>query len=397
MLESDYKSPYETISSNNRNSITYGGVYNSIDADEYNQEYRGGGSKTSGGKILKQRKITRETMKAATRALLQLTTKNRRKRQAQTQFGGAKIPNRLIARTDLGKGKNAGELEYVAELNILSQDEFEKLNDAFNQYYMLKTKYEKAVQTKKDALINKNPDLSARQRQRLFQSAKPKCVTCRQEGGTIFKNEDGILKAHCGNISQPCGLDIQINRGKYESLEELMKQSHEDVKETKERIIRMKLDVSFDFITQDEVAQKVDSIMKELNEQLEIYAEFRKYYFDVTDNTEKRKELATIMERIRENEAKIRGIMADFSETGNRSLIDDVLLIYQDNLEPLYKEFALKQSVYRNIETTDNEEGVLVPSYIKGEFYMIQKTYSYNELYVPVVVPSVISNVRVKV
>jgi len=28
---------------------------------------------------------------------------------------------------------------------------------------------------------------------------------------------------------------------------------------------------------------------------------------------------------------------------------------------------------------------------------MIQKTYSYNELYVPVVVPSVISNVRVKV
>lgn len=388
---SDYNSPYsqhyETISSNYRNPITYGGVYNSIDADEYNQKYRGGGSKTSGGKILKQRKITRETMKAATRALLQLTAKNRNKRHPQTQFGGARIPNRLIARTDLGKGKNASEFEYNAALNILSQDEIEKLNDAFHQYYKLKTKYDDAVHSiKKDQHRGLTRKL-----------VKPKCVNCRQEGGTVFKNEDGILTAHCGNISQPCGLNIQINRGKYESLEELMKQSHEDVKETMERIIRMKLDVLFDFITQDEVAQKVDSIIKELNEQQEIYAEFRKYYFDVTDNTEKKEELATIMERIRENEAKIRDIMAEFSETENRALIDDVLLIYQDNLEPLYKEFALKKYVYRNIETTDNEDGLCVPSYIKGEFYIIQKTYSYNELYVPVVVPSVISNVRVKV
>ena len=36
-------------------------------------------------------------------------------------------------------------------------------------------------------------------------------MNCKKEGGTIFSNKDGILKAVCGRKDDKCNLDIEIN------------------------------------------------------------------------------------------------------------------------------------------------------------------------------------------
>jgi hypothetical protein len=226
---------------------------------------------------------------------------------------------------------------------------------------------------------------------------KPACIVCKQDGGSIFTETDGKLKAICGNISQPCGFHIEVSRGKYASLETLMNESLDEVRATKDEIIRMKLDLLFRFISEDELLKKFDAVQHKLQEQLKMYAEFRSYYLSVTDNDDIRQDSATHTRVISEKVARIKEYMTEFrdSEWKNRSIIDDILVLYQQDIEPAYLKLRETKYVYSQIETTENADGALVQMYNDREFNLSQKRYSYHELYMPVIMPKWIADNRV--
>jgi hypothetical protein len=226
---------------------------------------------------------------------------------------------------------------------------------------------------------------------------KPACVVCRQEGGSVFTEVDGKLKAICGNISQPCGFHIEVARGKYISLETLMNESLEEVRATKDEIIRMKLDLLFRFIGEDELLEQFDTIQHKLQEQLKMYAEFRRYYLSVTDNDDIRADTDTLTRVISEKVALIKEYMTEFrdSEWKNRSIIDDILVLYQQDIEPAYMKMRETKYIYSQVETTENANGALVEMYNDREFNLSQKRYSYNELYMPVIMPMWIADNRI--
>ena len=89
----------------------------------------------------------------------------------------------------------------------------QSLITAIDNYFKLKQKYEKQINDY-ISKIRKNEDLTKREKQLLFKQFKPKCINCKQPGGTLFTNKDRVLKAVCGS-TEPCKLDIEINQGKY--------------------------------------------------------------------------------------------------------------------------------------------------------------------------------------
>lgn len=347
----------------------------------------GGGGGTAASRIAEQKRVqdTRDNLKKATRVLLEVTKKQEEALKKHIQR--AADPNDFRG--------------MVYPYQLIPEEEREKINEAIHGFYSLKEKYNSALEKRRQRLINDPAmnwkTLSAQQKARRLAMIKPMCIVCKQDGGSIFTDTDGKLKAICGNISQPCGFHIEVSRGKYISLETLMNESLEEVRATKDEIIRMKLDLLFQFINEDELLAQFDAVQHKLQEQMKMYSEFRTYYLSVTDNEDRRKDTATHTRVISERIAQIKEYMTEFreSEWKNRSIIDDILVIYQQDIEPAFLKLRETKYVYSQVETTENAEGSLVQMYNDGEFNLSQKQYSYHELYMPVIMPKWVADNRI--
>ena len=105
-------------------------------------------------------------------------------------------------------------MSYSTSRNAIS------VNDALNEYYKLKNKYESDFNKDKQKII-KNKGLSWKEKKSEFKQLKPKCINCKRPVGTIFsvkhlgkENDDSReLKAICGSLTEPCNLNITINPG----------------------------------------------------------------------------------------------------------------------------------------------------------------------------------------
>lgn len=346
-----------------------------------------GGGRRAASRIAEQKRAqeTRDNLKKATRVLLEVTKKQEDALKKHLQR--AADPNEFRG--------------MVYPYELIPEEERTKINDAIHGYYSMKEKYNSALEKRRQRLIN-DPNsnwktLSSQQKARRLALIKPACIVCKQEGGSIFTETDGKLKAICGNISQPCGFHIEVFRGKYISLETLMNESLEEVRATKDEIIRMKLDLLFQFINEDELLAQFDAVQHKLQEQMKMYSEFRTYYLSVTDNEDRRKDTETHTRVIAEKIALIKEYMTEFreSEWKNRSIIDDILVLYQQDIEPAFMKLRETKYVYSQVETAENAEGSLVQMYNDGEFNLSQKMYSYNELYMPVIMPKWIADNRI--
>jgi len=348
-------------------------------------QYGGGGTASSRIAEQKRAQDTRDNLKKATRVLLEVTKKQEEALKKHIQR--AADPNEFRG--------------MVYPYQLIPEEERTKINEAIHGYYSLKEKYNSALEKRRQRLMN-DPvvnwkTLSAQQKTRRLSMIKPMCIVCKQEGGSIFTETDGKLKAICGNISQPCGFHIEVSRGKYISLETLMNESLEEVRATKDEIIRMKLDLLFQFINEDELLAQFDAVQHKLQEQMKMYSEFRTYYLSVTDNDDRRKDADAHTRVIAEKVALIKEYMTEFrdSEWKNRSIIDDILVLYQQDIEPAFLKLRETKYVYSQVETTENAEGALVQMYNDGEFNLSQKQYSYHELYMPVIMPKWIADNRI--
>lgn len=347
----------------------------------------GGGGGGAASRIAEQKRAqeTRDNLKKATRVLLDMTRKQEDALKKHLQR--AADPNEFRG--------------LIYPYQLIPEDERAKINTAIHGYYSLKEKYNTALEKRRQRLMN-DPimnwkSLSAQQKAKRLALIKPACIVCKQEGGSVFSETDGKLKAICGNISQPCGFHIEVDRGKYVSLETLMNESLEEVRATKDEIIRMKLDLLFRFINEDELLEQFEAVQHKLQEQQKMYAEFRSYYLSVTDNDDKRADTETLTRVIAEKVALIKDYMTEFreSEWKNRSIIDDILVLYQQDIEPAFMKMRETKYVYSQVETTENADGALVQMYNDREFNLSQKRYGYNELYMPVIMPKWIADNRI--
>jgi hypothetical protein len=347
----------------------------------------GGGGGAAASRIAQQKHAqdTRDNLKKATRVLLEMSRKQEDALKKHLQR--AADPNEFRG--------------MVYPYQLIPEEERVKINDATHGYYSFKEKYNTALEKRRQRLIN-DPiinwkSLSSQQKAKRLAIIKPACIVCKQDGGSIFTETDGKLKAICGNISQPCGFHIEVSRGKYISLETLMNESLEEVRSTKDEIIRMKLDLLFRFINEDELLKQFDAVQHKLQEQQKMYAEFRSYYLSVTDNDDIRQDTDTLTRVISEKVAQIKEYMNEFkeSEWKNRSIIDDILVLYQQDIEPAYMKLRETKYIYSQVETTENANGALVQMYNDRDFNLSQKKYSYNELYMPVIMPKWIADNRI--
>lgn len=253
--------------------------------------------------------------------------------------------------------------------------------EALNEYYKLKNDYETKKQAKITRILRDDSLKTFKQKQDMMEKNKIQCIGCKKAVGTIFSNKDGILRAQCGNKTNPCGLNIQINRGKYIFLDEMVDVYEDGVSTNKEKIIQVKLDLLFRFKSESTVLDTFKDIKDELVDDLESLSGYKTQYVSTLSNLSNRPEINVKMSQFYNIVDTIKSSVQEFNETNNIQLIKDVVSLYKKELEPVLSELRRLKYKYQAIEYNEDD----------NTFCLQRKSYTLNEMSVPFDEPSVIN------
>ena len=270
----------------------------------------------------------------------------------------------------------------------------EAVSAAIRRYYKLKGDYNKKYQNAKKKITKSGLSLS--QMKKKLKTMQMKCINCKQNGGTIFSNTNGILTAKCGNTVSPCPLDLQIKRGKWMLLPKSAQLSRDDIAQTKAEIIDLKLDLLFGLRTEEQIAAEFDTEKtqyKSLVKQLDmiegvIQSEDKINVGDVVEGEEPRhipiKQYITIKNtQLNQLINTFKGIIKDYMEeddiTSQQDLMEQAINIYVEQIFPLMTKIRESKYAVTMMDTTE-ERGMFIMKQVKTLLQNLDFEYEFGEI-----------------
>jgi hypothetical protein len=270
----------------------------------------------------------------------------------------------------------------------------EAVSTAIIRYYKLKGDYNKKYQNAKKKITKSG--LSLNQMKKKLKTMQMKCINCKQNGGTIFGNTNGVLTAKCGNTISPCPLDFQIKRGKWMLLPKSAQLSRDDIAQTKAEIIDLKLDLLFGLRTEEQIAVEFDkekTQYKSLVKQLDmiegvIQSEDKINVGDVADGEEPRhipiKQYITIKNtQLNQLISTFKGIIKDYMEeddiTSQQDLMEQAINIYIEQIFPLMTKIRESKYAVTMMDTTE-ERGMFIMKQVKTLLQNLDFEYEFGEI-----------------
>jgi hypothetical protein len=168
----------------------------------------------------------------------------------------------------------------VTDTNViydkLKKDE-ETLDEYVDNYYKIKNEYETRRNIAIERVKNKRKKngerySNAKIRKNLEElNGQHTCVNCSRKVGMFFSEKNNQLVAKCGSSVSPCNLKIIINKGSYYPYEKIIHGTMDqvgilnEINTVKLMIIRMKLDMVFEFENVRDTLKKFNIIKEELS------------------------------------------------------------------------------------------------------------------------------------
>ena len=230
-------------------------------------------------------------------------------------------------------------------------------NEVLYEYYKLKKRWDESVKTFLTKNKYKNKD----------KYRDLPCVNCYKLGGTLFSNIDGLLKATCGNISTPCNLNIQIQKGKIVQLRDLEYDLHKKMNEYKKNMIILKLDLLFGYSDEEKTIEKFKNNNNLLTENERLLYECHNYLLLMTE--EKDKLLNDYNTEFKEHIQIIKELIASFNDKKDLQNITEIVNEYIEKIYPLLEKIRDVKYNVRNVEELEDD----------GAFKLIQDEFKVEE------------------
>lgn len=237
--------------------------------------------------------------------------------------------------------------------------ELPSVDDALNEYFKLKQKFEDESRALKRQILN-NTSLSKKEKRAEFLKLMPKCVNCKRPSkkGTLFSvvfhpsnDTSGAYKtfsASCGNIAEPCNLAIEVEMGQVEPLDKLMADIREEIRVYKNAIINDKNKLLFGLITTEQALEHFDLNKGYVSELTSIYELYLEQWNQIVDNPVRAQELRETLLVIHLNVQRIQECMKKRAELDDPKFASDAAEIYITTLKPLLDKA-------RNLKYTIND------------------------------------------
>lgn len=245
-------------------------------------------------------------------------------------------------------------------------------NEAINEYYRLKDKYESSYYEKYVKPIVKSNKSKREKRVEYSRLPKKECINCKRNVGTIFNvSPDNEMvrrfTAKCGDLSEPCPLDIQITSSYNEQIDVLVNSGLNIIEELKLRIIKEKNNVMF-------FNDKVNSIFDKLIDKLKTETENTGFIIEtnILKNNNPEKEMLlkkTIDEFGKGLLLPFKQMINEYIETNNELKLNEAVKFYVYEMKSKLKEI---QSLKYNVNYIEYEENYDTSESIKDVYKLIQ-------------------------
>jgi len=236
-------------------------------------------------------------------------------------------------------------------------------NESLHEYFRLKNAYDNNVSELKKRVFRAAPNKKIG-RKRLLE-VKPKCIHCARPVGTIFSLKDNRYKAICGDSANPCNLQIELYKGDFSPLSDLLYTFKEDIDEVKDQIIRQKLDTLFDYVSQELSA----SLFKEELEKYNIDGRIFKELLDKHDENFSNEHKMDIIDKKRNMifmyQEQIKGLLEEYEKTQNRELLKTAMTLQINNLLPETRNLRLLKNELMEVNEKKYTNG-------KIEYFLFQ-------------------------
>lgn len=200
-----------------------------------------------------------------------------------------------------------------------------------------------------------------------------KCIKCNKNVGTIFSNKDGMYTAICGSQSEPCGLNIKLQRGDFESTENVLFAMKSVLEEDKKEIIIQKLDSIFNYKTNEESVAKFKEIMETYNSDNETYLSLLKNYNDIFNNEERALKIKKKQESINKLNQDLEKMMNQYKEENNKEILKNAMNMYVKDLMPEIKNLSSLKYEKNEIEPLKNGKGEEINKLHQYEHHISKK------------------------
>jgi hypothetical protein len=256
--------------------------------------------------------------------------------------------------------------------------------DALHQYFKLKEKYDNTVHKLKHNLYDKlrQKNTPIRKIKRMISEIQLPCVNCKQPNGTLFdlkSTETGrIYSAICGNRRKPCNLNIQLSTGQYLNIWTSIETTKDFLQEYKEKIIKHKLDVLFNYINETNAASRFKTDLEEYYATKELYEHAVQRYETMYHNPETREKIGektnTLFDSIERMDKLVQEYKA--SATADSQILKDAMSIYFGEIATITKQvYQLKYPESRMDYDEDRDIYTLKQSTVT----LANMDYSYDD------------------
>tara|TARA_Y100000768_G_scaffold386550_1_gene375238 strand:+ start:1905 stop:2720 length:816 start_codon:yes stop_codon:yes gene_type:complete len=250
--------------------------------------------------------------------------------------------------------------------DIIDNDNYKKYLEEVKRFYKLKRDFYENKQSVKKSVINLDSSLESKKK---ILAKKPnKCINCKRVGGTFFQETNRILKAKCGNIENPCDLNIEIIKFDPMSIISELLNTNISLKKIKKDIVITKLNFLFNYIEEDKAVELFDEYKSKFNTIQENYNKLYYLYNSIVNNE---KELEVLKEKnIELNNMinKYNDYIDLYKNTNDKKYIKDAIEIYITNIKNLDNDVMNLKYKHNYIEENDDFENT-------GNIKLVQKKY----------------------
>ena len=244
--------------------------------------------------------------------------------------------------------------------------------EALNSYYKLKGEYDKNIE-KIVGRIAANTMLSPSEKHEKFLTEKKKCIKCGKSGGTIFYQKDNLLTAKCGNVENPCSLDIQLQRAKYINIMTAINSQQTLVNMNKTNIVDIKLNFLFGFNNQQVTLTNFNAMKTKLVESVKQYQKISEKFLDITGNIVNKPKITGLTDTLNTEIINFKDLIKNFDESGTHQFLKDAVELYVNKIAVIAKDL---QDLKYQEQYVYQEERPFRPS-IK---HIVQNSYTPSEL-----------------
>ena len=248
---------------------------------------------------------------------------------------------------------------------------------ALNQYYILKEHYYKTLH-KKQKKIRNDTTLSNTKKKEQLDGLKNKCVNCKREVGTTFSENNRIFKAVCGDALNPCPLHIELVVGKKHHIDEIMAITDDLIDDTKEKIIKLKMDLTYNYKQQEEIIEEFNILKQqyiELQKKIETLINIKAKKMDIIN---RKNNVKTFESELYKLTSTIRNLIQEYEKQSDPQKITNIVNIYNDELRAILVDIRNNKYFVNHVNIESKKE----PGNIITYGTLIQNDIDNNNMFI---------------